>query len=213
MNALVTYRANLSGHLSPTPAQRTAAQEEIVSNLRARALGQLRKMAEEHGLKSDLSTKAAVPEQELGRDAFLRLLVLQMQHQDPLDPVDNQDMIAQLAQFSSLEQMTQLNTAFQGLSNSFEIFSGNLDQLNFISAQGLLGKYIDGLNAAGERVSGLVESVQLTGSIVVLTVDGQPVPMTGVMSVSTHPPEVTPEKPEPASEPEPEAEKQQGGMK
>jgi flagellar basal-body rod modification protein FlgD len=187
MNALVNYRANISGHLSPTKAQRSAAQEEIVSNLHAKAMGQLRKMAEEKGLKADVA-KSTGPDQELGRDAFLRLLVLQMQNQDPLDPVNNQDMIAQLAQFSSLEQMTQLNGAFQQMSNRFEYFSGNLDQLNFISAQGMLGKYIEGISATGEPIVGQVDRVQLTGSIVVLTVNGQAVPMTGVMSVSTEAP-------------------------
>ena len=42
----------------------------------------------------------------LGKDAFLLLLVTQMQNQDPLDPQDNGEYLAQLAQFSALEQMT-----------------------------------------------------------------------------------------------------------
>ncbi len=44
----------------------------------------------------------------LDKDAFLQLLVTQMQYQDPLDPQDNSEYVAQLAQFSSLEQMTNV---------------------------------------------------------------------------------------------------------
>ena len=47
---------------------------------------------------------------DLDRDAFLRLLVTQLQHQNPLDPMDDRDFIAQMAQFSSLEQMQNLNS-------------------------------------------------------------------------------------------------------
>ena len=44
----------------------------------------------------------------LGKDAFLELLVTQLQNQDPLNPMDDKEFIAQLAQFSSLEQMSNV---------------------------------------------------------------------------------------------------------
>lgn len=53
----------------------------------------------------------------LGQDAFLRILVTQMQHQDPMEPLKDTEFIGQMAQFSSLEQLTNLNktmTAFAG---------------------------------------------------------------------------------------------------
>jgi flagellar basal-body rod modification protein FlgD len=46
---------------------------------------------------------------ELGSDVFLRLLVTQLQSQDPTNPVENEDFVAQLAQFTTLEQTTNTN--------------------------------------------------------------------------------------------------------
>jgi flagellar basal-body rod modification protein FlgD len=45
----------------------------------------------------------------LSKDDFLKLLITQMQNQDPLSPMDGTQYAAQLAQFSSLEQLTNLN--------------------------------------------------------------------------------------------------------
>ncbi|MBX6377917.1 MAG: hypothetical protein IRY95_05140, partial [Clostridia bacterium] len=45
---------------------------------------------------------------DLGRDAFLQLLVTQLRHQNPLEPMDNREFVAELAQFSALEAMEGL---------------------------------------------------------------------------------------------------------
>ena len=51
----------------------------------------------------------------LGQDAFLNLLVTQMQHQDPTAPQDSGEFIVQLAQFSSLEQLQQIEQTLTGI--------------------------------------------------------------------------------------------------
>jgi flagellar basal-body rod modification protein FlgD len=51
----------------------------------------------------------------LGKDEFLKLMMAQMANQDPTAPVDNQAFVAQLAQFSSLEQLTNVNTTLSSL--------------------------------------------------------------------------------------------------
>lgn len=47
----------------------------------------------------------------LGKTEFLRLLVEQLNHQNPLDPMENAEFVAQLAQFSSLEQLILIREA------------------------------------------------------------------------------------------------------
>lgn len=52
---------------------------------------------------------------ELGADVFLRLLVTQLQSQDPTNPTQNEDFVAQLAQFTTLEQTTSTNDLLEQL--------------------------------------------------------------------------------------------------
>ena len=68
----------------------------------------------------------------LGKDDFLKLMVTQMQSQDPLNPMDNQAMAAQMAQFSSVEQRSQLNNNFSQANTVAQ----------FMDATGLLGKEV-----------------------------------------------------------------------
>ncbi len=63
-----------------------------------------------------LSGTIAKSTQELGKDEFLKLLVTQLQNQDPMNPVDNEQFIAQLATFSSLEQLISINKAVTKLA-------------------------------------------------------------------------------------------------
>ncbi|BAS27504.1 flagellar hook capping FlgD N-terminal domain-containing protein [Limnochorda pilosa] len=58
-------------------------------------------------------TQAA--QEVMGKDDFLRLLMTQLEYQDPINPVKNEEFAAQLAQFSSLEQMQNLNDAMSML--------------------------------------------------------------------------------------------------
>ncbi|WP_374724035.1 flagellar hook assembly protein FlgD [Calidifontibacillus erzurumensis] len=52
------------------------------------------------------------PTNTLGKDDFLKILMVQLQNQDPLNPMDDKEFIAQMAQFSTLEQITNMSNNF-----------------------------------------------------------------------------------------------------
>ena len=64
------------------------------------------------GQTTSTTTPSSAPlkQKDLGKDAFLQLLVTQLQNQDPTKPQADGEFIAQLAQFSSLEQLTAMQT-------------------------------------------------------------------------------------------------------
>jgi len=60
----------------------------------------------------------AARETALGQDAFLKLLLTQLQHQDPTQPMKDTEFIAQLAQFSSLEKLTEIAASMKQLTSA-----------------------------------------------------------------------------------------------
>jgi len=83
---------------------------------------------------------------ELGKDDFLKLLITQLQNQDPTSPMEDTEFISQMAQFSSLEQMTNMSTSFSRMA-SF---------LNSSEAASTLGKTVE-LNLGDTTTTGVVE--------------------------------------------------------
>jgi flagellar basal-body rod modification protein FlgD len=70
----------------------------------------------------------------LGQDAFLKILMAQLQNQDPLKPMEGTEFTAQLAQFSSLEQLFTTNRHLESIKSGQDD-SGRLDALNLIGKE------------------------------------------------------------------------------
>ena len=96
------------------------------------------------------------PSSELGKDDFLKLLTEQLKNQDPLEPMDDMAFVSQMSEFSSLEQLTNLNSTMT----------------DFVSAQGtsqpdavsLLGKTVTvQSNGESEGITGIVDAISFEG--------------------------------------------------
>lgn len=94
---------------------------------------------------------------ELGKDDFLKLLMTQLQNQDPTNPREDTEFIAQMAQFSSLEQMANLNSAF-------EKFTSQQQQSLLISYNQFVGKEIT-WHKLSELEDGTTEVQEGTGKV------------------------------------------------
>jgi flagellar basal-body rod modification protein FlgD len=117
----------------------------------------------------------------LDKDAFMKLLVAQLQNQDPMAPVDNQQSIAQLAQFSSLEQMEQLNENILGLA---VLQQSNALMSQLTSSSALIGqevKYID--PSTEQELTGTVQEVKLKDGMATLSINGEDIPLGNVTTI------------------------------
>lgn len=111
----------------------------------------------------------------MDQDAFLKLLITELRHQDPMSPMQDKDFIAQLAQFSSLEQMKQM-------SQGFEVFG---ESATASQAFGMAGKWIDYLDPNDPTFirTGKVSSVTFEYGQPMLNVNGEFVSLNNVMRV------------------------------
>ncbi|EES75058.1 flagellar hook capping protein [Paenibacillus sp. oral taxon 786 str. D14] len=106
--------------------------------------------------------KASTKSNELGKDAFLKLMIAQMQNQDPLSPMDNTQMVAQIAQFTSVEQLTNISEQIAALGESLGNDSGLIGKEVTWVTETKTGNYDVSTGKAEviiEKESGIVESI------------------------------------------------------
>src|SRR4051794_36303299 len=109
-------------------------------------------------------TNPATDKAGMGKDDFLKLLVGQLQHQDPMEPANDTEFIGQMAQFSQLEQ--ESNTA----QSTGEISA----QLGRSGALGLIGHTVSFVDADKHPQTGVVQQVDIgKDGNATLAVDGK----------------------------------------
>lgn len=84
---------------------------------------------------------------ELGKDAFMKLMLAQMKHQDPTNPMQSHEMAAQLAQFTSLEQLSNINSTLAQMQGA------QTPSMNY-QALALIGKKVSGDSSKLVRTAG-----------------------------------------------------------
>lgn len=101
----------------------------------------------------------------LGKDDFLKLLMAQLQNQDPMNPMEDNEFISQMATFSSLEQMTNMNNSIEKLVQ-LEIQSSLIDYSHFVGKEVTWHNVTDEDEAIVTEGKGIVASVQFVGDSV-----------------------------------------------
>lgn len=96
------------------------------------------------------------PSAEMGKDDFLKLLVGQLRHQDPMNPMEDKDFMGQMAQFSQLEQMTNVASTLRN-ERAFSLIGREVSYNN---------------KETGELKSGTVEKVSIEAGKTTLTIAG-----------------------------------------
>jgi flagellar basal-body rod modification protein FlgD len=119
---------------------------------------------------------ARKPTTELGKDEFLKILVTQLQNQDPMQPMEDKDFIAQMAQFSSLEQTMNMAKELHALSQSAGLLAG------------LIGKQVEWIetNPDGNSAtrSGIVEAIVQRDGTPYVRVNGKEIQVSDLTSIA-----------------------------
>jgi flagellar basal-body rod modification protein FlgD len=122
---------------------------------------------------TDYGIETGDPGGKLGKDEFLKLLITQMQNQDPLNPMDSTATIAQLAQFSSLEQMQNVAKQMGGLRQESAM----------AGAMALVGQSVSLELKNGSAVEGTIERVLWENDQVKFVIDGGTYPASDIVNI------------------------------
>ena len=112
---------------------------------------------------------------ELKTEDFIKMMITQLQNQDPLEPAKNQELLAQMSQIGQLQSSTTLQESLKGMVLQNQIGA----------AAGLIGKTVQGMDAQNETVTGLVNSVKVASDTVSLELDnGKTLELSRVTSIA-----------------------------
>ncbi|MBC8109381.1 MAG: flagellar hook capping protein [Anaerolineae bacterium] len=114
----------------------------------------------------------------LKTEDFIKMMITQLQNQDPMEPAKNQELLAQMSQIGQLQSQTTLTDSLKSM-----VLQNNLG-----AAGNLIGKSVQGTGDRGEEVTGLVNSVRVQEGSVFLELDsGKSLELTKVMNIATGP--------------------------
>jgi flagellar basal-body rod modification protein FlgD len=104
---------------------------------------------------------------------FMNMLMTELQNQDPLSPMDTGQMLQEITQISNIESNNQLTSTLQGV----------LLGQNLAAASSLLQRNVQGLDAAGNSVSGQVQSVTVSNGTATLNIGNDSLPLSNVTEI------------------------------
>jgi flagellar basal-body rod modification protein FlgD len=121
-----------------------------------------------------VSSLGATSSAMVNKDEFLKLFVAQLKNQSPLDPLKGHEFIAQLAQFSTVEQLTSLNTTFAD-EFKFQQLLGGGDLI------GRNATYVD--TTFGGIGEGIIQGSKITDGITSVMIDNKEIPISDLTGI------------------------------
>ncbi|WP_409273956.1 flagellar hook capping FlgD N-terminal domain-containing protein [Neobacillus sp. SCS-31] len=133
-------------------------------------------MSSIHSINSYSPAKAGnTNKQELGKEAFLKILVTQLQHQDPTQPQNDREFIGQMSQLSVLEQLSNLNKSLTAYLES----TNNISQYSYV-----MGNKVTWTNPeTNAQESGVVTGVHYRDNLVYFKVGDQEILSSAITSM------------------------------
>ena len=109
----------------------------------------------------------------LSADDFLKLLIVQLQNQDPTEPVGNDELLNQLATMRNLQSNIELGEAIESITSNQQLST----------AASFIGKTISGTTNHQESVTGVADRAFLRDGIAYVSIGENEVPLSHVTSV------------------------------
>ena len=126
---------------------------------------------------STVGAAAANASKTLSSDEFIKVLLAEVQNQNPLEPMKNHELLNQMTSIQSLEATTNLSEAIRTM----------MMQQQILGAGSLIGRWVSGLSLGDGRVSGTVDGVRIQGSDVNLVVGDSLVPLANIERMGSAP--------------------------
>jgi flagellar basal-body rod modification protein FlgD len=112
---------------------------------------------------------------ELKTEDFIRMMITQLQNQDPLEPAKNQELLAQMSQIGQLQSATMLQESLRSMVLQNQIGS----------SANMIGRLVQGMDEYNETVTGVVTSIRVEKDQVHLELDnGRTLPLGRVTAIA-----------------------------
>jgi flagellar basal-body rod modification protein FlgD len=106
-------------------------------------------------------------------ESFIKMLVAELQNQDPMNPTSNSEILQEVSQIKAIQSNQQLNETLQSVE---------LGQ-NLASAANLLNQTIKGLDDSGNTVSGKVDKISIDNNVPTLHIGNSTVALKNVSEI------------------------------
>lgn len=112
--------------------------------------------------------------QQITPDDFMKMLITQLQNQDPMNPTSSDQILQQISEIDNIQTTMTLSKSLNAVA---------ADQ-GFQTASAMIGKTVQGIDASGNPVSGTVDSASFSDGAASLNVGNQTMSLSGISSVS-----------------------------